>query len=44
VLATVAAHAQVVDLAVREPDIEDVVRRIYSATRTDGKGHPFGMR
>ncbi len=35
VLATVTTHAEVVDLAVREPDVEDVVRRIYSASRTD---------
>lgn len=34
VLAAVTEQAQVVDLAVREPDIEDVVRRIYAASRT----------
>jgi ABC-2 type transport system ATP-binding protein len=34
VLASVTAQAEVVDLAVREPDIEDVVRRIYSVSRT----------
>jgi len=34
VLAVVSAHARVVDLAIREPDIEDVVRRIYAASRT----------
>ncbi len=33
VLAEVSARAQVRDLAIEEPDIEDVVRRIYSATR-----------
>jgi len=33
VLAEVSARAQVLDLAIEEPDIEDVVRRIYSATR-----------
>jgi ABC-2 type transport system ATP-binding protein len=34
VLAAVSEQAQVVDLGVREPDIEDVVRRIYAASRT----------
>jgi ABC-2 type transport system ATP-binding protein len=34
VLAAVTMHVEVVDLAVREPDIEDVVRRIYSVSRT----------
>ena len=29
VLAAVSAHAQVRDLAIEEPDIEDVVRRVY---------------
>jgi ABC-2 type transport system ATP-binding protein len=33
VLAAVAAQAQVLDLTVEEPDIEDVVRRIYAASR-----------
>ena len=33
VLAAVSAQAEVVDLAVTEPDIEDVVRRIYAARR-----------
>ena len=34
VLAAVTEQAQVVDLAVREPDIEDVVRRLYAASRS----------
>jgi len=33
VLAEVSARAEVLDLAIEEPDIESVVRRIYSATR-----------
>ncbi len=33
VLAAVAAQAEVLDLTVEEPDIEDVVRRIYAAGR-----------
>ena len=33
VLAAVSARAEVRDLTIDEPDIEDVVRRIYSATR-----------
>jgi ABC-2 type transport system ATP-binding protein len=33
VLAAVAARADVRDLSIEEPDIEDVVRRIYSSTR-----------
>jgi ABC-2 type transport system ATP-binding protein len=33
VLAAVSAEAQVIDLTVEEPDIEDVVRRIYAASR-----------
>jgi len=33
VLAEVSGRAEVLDLAIEEPDIEDVVRRIYSATR-----------
>lgn len=33
VLAGVAEHAQVRDLSIEEPDIEDVVRRIYAARR-----------
>jgi ABC-2 type transport system ATP-binding protein len=33
VLAAVAQRAEVVDLAVEEPDIEDVIRRIYAAGR-----------
>ncbi len=32
-LAEVSARAEVRDLSIEEPDIEDVVRRIYSATR-----------
>jgi len=32
-LAAVSARAEVRDLSIEEPDIEDVVRRIYSATR-----------
>jgi len=32
-LAAVSARAQVRDLAVEEPGIEDVVRRIYATTR-----------
>jgi ABC-2 type transport system ATP-binding protein len=35
VLAAVTARADLVDLAIREPDIEDVVRRIYAASRTN---------
>jgi len=33
VLAAVAGRAQVLDLTVEEPDIEDVVRRIYAENR-----------
>jgi len=33
VLAAVSARADVLDLAIEEPDIEDVVRRIYAASR-----------
>lgn len=33
VLAAVSAEAPVLDLSVEEPDIEDVVRRIYAASR-----------
>jgi ABC-2 type transport system ATP-binding protein len=33
VLAAVAEHAEVLDLAIEEPDAEDVVRRIYAARR-----------
>ncbi|MFD1718471.1 ABC transporter ATP-binding protein [Georgenia deserti] len=33
VLATVSARAEVRDLTIEEPDIEDVVRRIYAARR-----------
>ena len=33
VLARVSARAEVRDLAIEEPDIEDVVRRIYQSTR-----------
>jgi ABC-2 type transport system ATP-binding protein len=33
VLAAVSARAEVRDLTIEEPDIEDVVRRIYSASR-----------
>lgn len=33
VLAAVAERAQVRDLSIEEPDIEDVVRRLYAATR-----------
>ena len=32
-LAAVAEHAEVLDLTVEEPDIEDVVRRIYASRR-----------
>ncbi|MFB9311909.1 ABC transporter ATP-binding protein [Nocardioides plantarum] len=33
VLAQVAEHAEVVDLAIEEPDVEDVVRRVYASRR-----------
>ena len=33
VLAAVSQQAEVLDLTVEEPDIEDVVRRIYAARR-----------
>jgi ABC-2 type transport system ATP-binding protein len=33
VLAEVAEHADVLDLAIEEPDVEDVVRRIYASRR-----------
>lgn len=33
VLAAVSARAEVLDLAIEEPDVEDVVRRIYAAQR-----------
>jgi ABC-2 type transport system ATP-binding protein len=33
VLAAVSERAEVLDLSVEEPDIEDVVRRIYAADR-----------
>ncbi|WP_125777455.1 ABC transporter ATP-binding protein [Antribacter gilvus] len=33
VLAAVAEHAELRDLSIEEPDIEDVVRRIYAASR-----------
>ena len=33
VLAQVAEHAEVLDLAIEEPDVEDVVRRVYAARR-----------
>ena len=33
VLAHVSARAEVLDLSIEEPDIEDVVRRIYAASR-----------
>jgi ABC-2 type transport system ATP-binding protein len=33
VLAAVSDKAEVLDLAVEEPDIKDVVRRIYAASR-----------
>jgi ABC-2 type transport system ATP-binding protein len=33
VLAAVSGQAQVLDLTVEEPDIEDVVRRIYAESR-----------
>jgi ABC-type uncharacterized transport system ATPase subunit len=32
VLAAVAERAEVLDLSIEEPDIEDVVREIYRAT------------
>jgi ABC-2 type transport system ATP-binding protein len=33
VLAAVSERVEVRDLSIEDPDIEDVVRRIYSATR-----------
>ncbi|HET9501500.1 MAG TPA: ATP-binding cassette domain-containing protein [Marmoricola sp.] len=33
VLAAVSEHAEVLDLSVEEPDIEDVVRKVYAARR-----------
>jgi ABC-2 type transport system ATP-binding protein len=36
VLAAVSARSEVRDLTIEEPDIEDVVRRIYAASRPDG--------
>ena len=33
VLADVARRAEVLDLAIEEPDVEDVVRRVYAARR-----------
>jgi ABC-2 type transport system ATP-binding protein len=33
VLAAVSERAEVLDLAIEEPDIEDVVRRVYAARR-----------
>jgi ABC-2 type transport system ATP-binding protein len=33
VLAAVSERATVRDLSIEEPDIEDVVRRLYAATR-----------
>ena len=33
VLAAVSERAEVLDLSIEEPDIEDVVREIYRATR-----------
>ena len=33
VLASVSEHAEVLDLAIEEPDVEDVVRRVYAARR-----------
>jgi ABC-2 type transport system ATP-binding protein len=33
VLAAVSAHAEVLDLSIEEPDIEDVVRRVYASRR-----------
>jgi len=33
VLAAVSERAEVLDLSIAEPDIEDVVREIYRATR-----------
>jgi ABC-2 type transport system ATP-binding protein len=38
VLAAVSDKAEVLDLAVEEPDIEDVVRRIYAGYRDAGHG------
>jgi len=38
VLAAVSERAQVLDLTVEEPDIEDVVRRIYADYRDGGHG------
>jgi ABC-2 type transport system ATP-binding protein len=37
VTAAVAAQAPLLDLAIEEPDIEDVVRRIYTSTSTDAR-------
>ena len=36
VLAAVSTHAEVRDLAIEEPDIEDVVRHVYSAGLSEG--------
>ncbi|MEQ4498572.1 MAG: hypothetical protein ABN474_05775, partial [Nocardioides kribbensis] len=33
VLAAVSDHAEVLDLSIEEPDVEDVVRRVYAARR-----------
>ncbi|KQP66849.1 ABC transporter ATP-binding protein [Nocardioides sp. Leaf285] len=33
VLAAVSEHAEVLDLSIEEPDVEDVVRRVYAARR-----------
>jgi ABC-2 type transport system ATP-binding protein len=41
VVAAVAARYAVADLSINEPDIEDVIRQIYLAGRTDGRDTPF---
>jgi ABC-2 type transport system ATP-binding protein len=33
VLASVAAHGEVLDLAIEEPDVEEIVQRVYAARR-----------
>jgi ABC-2 type transport system ATP-binding protein len=33
VLASVAAHGEVLDLAIEEPDVEEIVRRVYASRR-----------
>ena len=36
-IAAVAARARLVDLAIEEPDIEDIVRRIYAGGRSSSR-------